>query len=283
MNAKLRTNQHTTYRAIVLALSIALIVLTSKQMRADTGMCGGASSMLPFTDVAGGNIFFCSIASAYFTGLTSGTTPTTYSPAAPVPREQMAAFITRTMDQSLRRGNRRAALQQWWQPTTDSALRPTSVGDVPAKLASDGADIWVASHGEDAVIQVQGSNGKLLAVHSQANGAHDVVVAAGVVFITGLLGPGTPGKVYVIQPQEEPDPVTVFADTGPNPTGITFDGTNLWTANNAGGLAGGSITKIPFSQPPTTFAAGFTAPADVLWDGEKSMGRRFCSGPGQAC
>jgi DNA-binding beta-propeller fold protein YncE len=82
------------------------------------------------------------------------------------------------------------------------------------------------------------------------------------------MGPGTPGKVYYIDMRSRPGPVTDFADTGPNPTGITFDGTNLWTADNAGGLIGGSITKIPFNQPATTFAPGFTAPSDILWDGE---------------
>jgi hypothetical protein len=268
VNTKRNASRHTIDRAIALVLLIALIVVTSKQMRADTGTCNGASITVPFTDVPAGNIFFCSIASAYFTGLTNGTSPTTYSPSAPVPREQMAAFITRTMDQSLRRGSRRAALQQWWQPTTEFALRQSAVGTSPAKLASDGTDIWVAGHGEDAVIQVRASNGKFLALYEMAVGAHDIVVATGLVFITGLMGPGTPGKVYRIAMQSEPGPVSVYADTGPNPTGITFDGTNVWTANNAGGLVGGSITKIPLNQPATTFAAGFTAPSDILWDGE---------------
>ena len=75
---------------------------------------------LPFTDVMG-NIFFCQIAEAYFSGLTNGTTPTTYSPSDPVLRDQMAAFVTRTQDSALRRGSRRAALGQWALPSALSA------------------------------------------------------------------------------------------------------------------------------------------------------------------
>ncbi len=56
------------------------LVVDIKPPPADTGTCGGAMVTLPFTDVAG-NIFFCQIAEAYFSGLTNGTTPTTYSPS----------------------------------------------------------------------------------------------------------------------------------------------------------------------------------------------------------
>jgi len=63
--------------------------------------------MLPFTDVMG-SPFFCQIAEAFFSGLTNGTSATTFSPSQNVTREQMAAFTTRTMDQSLKRGSRRA-------------------------------------------------------------------------------------------------------------------------------------------------------------------------------
>jgi hypothetical protein len=82
------------------------MVAASSRLNADTGTCGGASVTLPFVDVSGGSIFFCSIAEAYFSGLTIGTDPTHYSPAANVPREQMAAFVTRTMDQSVERAGK---------------------------------------------------------------------------------------------------------------------------------------------------------------------------------
>ena len=104
--------------AIALILVIAGLTGASRLVRADTGTCGGASITLPFTDVSASNIFFCSIAQAYISGLTNGTSATSYDPATAVTREQMSAFITRTQDSALKRGNRRAALGQWWTPTS---------------------------------------------------------------------------------------------------------------------------------------------------------------------
>jgi hypothetical protein len=102
-------NRTRGYQIIGLAL-ISVLAIGSARLRADTGTCGGQMITLPFTDVPGGSFFFCSIGEAFISGLTSGTTPTTYGPSANVPREQMAAFVTRTMDQSLKRGSQRAAL-----------------------------------------------------------------------------------------------------------------------------------------------------------------------------
>src|SRR4249920_2545739 len=98
--------------ALLLTATMAVSLLTSTKLPADTGSCGGSPLTLPFTDVMS-NGFFCNIAEAYFSGLTNGTTPTTYSPSDSVPRDQMAAFVTRTQDSSLRRGSKRAALQQF--------------------------------------------------------------------------------------------------------------------------------------------------------------------------
>ncbi len=110
MNRKLQ-------KVLVTTFSLAVLLSVSTRLPADTGTCGGTSTPLPFTDVAG-NLFFCQIAEAFFSGLTNGTSATTYSPLDSVPREQMAAFITRTQDSALRRGSRRAALNQWATPTT---------------------------------------------------------------------------------------------------------------------------------------------------------------------
>jgi hypothetical protein len=188
----------------------------------------------------------------------------------------MAAFVSRTHDSALKRGSKRAALQQWWRPTTVAVLRGTMVGSGPAKIVSDGTDLWVAANGSDFVSRVRASDGDHLNFYlddmaSPNFNPHDILVAAGYVFVTSLQGPSSPGRVYRIDPRLHPGPdnATVFADnTGPNPTGITFDGTYLWTANNAGGLIGGSITRITTNGIETTYTTGFTAPSDILWDGE---------------
>ena len=129
MNKKLRS-------AFVLLTAMALIVIASTRMPADTGTCGGATTTLPFTDVMG-NIFFCDIAEAFFSGLTNGVTPTTYQPSATVLRDQMAAFVSRTQDSALRRGSRRAALKQWSTPSAVPMTGRTIVGDHPTLAESD--------------------------------------------------------------------------------------------------------------------------------------------------
>src|SRR4030095_407857 len=97
-------------RLIMLIAAVSLITAASTVLQASqTGSCGGQSTTIPFDDVGPGNLFFCAIAEAYFSGLTNGTTATTYSPSANVTREQMAAFVSRTLDQSLRRGSNQAA------------------------------------------------------------------------------------------------------------------------------------------------------------------------------
>jgi len=138
----------------ILIILMTGVVIVSERIRADMGTCGGVSTTVPFMDV-GGSIFFCQIAEAYFSGLTNGTTSTTYSPSNPVLRDQMAAFVTRTMDQSLKRGSRRAALGQWW---TANHSASSTVGNVPQGVQSDGADLWVANNSSGTVSRVRASD-----------------------------------------------------------------------------------------------------------------------------
>src|SRR5258706_7783658 len=77
---EMNINRSIRYRITLLAAAVLAIAISSSQLKADTGMCGGASTTLPFTDVLGGNIFFCSIAEAYFSALTNGTDAAHYSP-----------------------------------------------------------------------------------------------------------------------------------------------------------------------------------------------------------
>ena len=266
--------QHMKHRALLLVAAVIVLSLASSRMRADTGTCNGASITLPFTDVPSTNGFFCAIASAYVTGLTNGTSATTYAPSANVPREQMAAFVTRTLDQSLKRGSRRAAAQQWWQPSNVSALRGTTFTSTDTldlqNIAWDGADLWVGSPGVHAIHRMRASDGKILASYFAAVlNPHDIIVAAGYVFVTSPEG-SDPGRVYKIDPQLGPLDAgwltLVENDTGPNPVGLTFDGQRLWTANS---LGGGSITRIVLSTGiDATFTSGFVSPTDILWDGE---------------
>lgn len=249
-------------RGGLLVLAVLALSMSSLLTRADTGSCGGSMLSLPFTDVPGTNLFFCAIAEAYFAGLTNGSTATTYSPADNVTREQMAAFITRTLDQSLTRGSRRAALEQWWIPELRT-IAPVDLGTgiVPAAIVFDGADLWVANRASDSVSRVRASDGRLLQTWTGADNATDIIACRGRIFI---LGQTTLGMIYVINPASAADGVvSLFSSNlgGDNPTKIAFDGTFLWTAH---------LTSIVMTSPGGTSvvrSAGFDFPRDILFDG----------------
>jgi len=254
-----RAKRRIYQRSVGLAILMTILITTSRLLQADTDTCGGASITLPFTDVLAGNTFFCSIASAYFTGLTNGTSPTTYSPSQNVTREQMAAFITRTMDQSLTRGSRRAALKQFWTPTSANDLGLTTIGNNAVLVASDGADLWVAN-ASGTVSRVRASDGKLLETWTGATNAVNVVAAKGLIFVSGF---ESPGKLYQIDPTQPAGMVTTLTSAlGNNPLGMAFDGARIWTANN---LSVSIVTLNPFSVNNVT--TGFSNMNGILYDG----------------
>lgn len=252
------------HRALFLLAAVPVLTTGSRLLRADTGPCGGQNITLPFSDVPSSNMFFCAIAEAYFTGLSNGTSPTTYTPAQPVAREQMAAFVTRTMDQSLRRGNKRAIVEQWWTPGDTAVLRAVSIGTTPRDIMFDGQDLWVANSVSDSVSRVRASDGRVMQTWTGADGAIAVTAAAGKIFIAANLGPGVPGKIYSINPEAPlAGAVTVFeTDLGASPLQMTFDGVNLWTAN-----ASGSISRVNAANALDSSLTGFSSPSDILWDG----------------
>lgn len=245
-------------RAIVLVALMIVITGASTQLRADTGICGGASISLPFTDVMS-SPFYCQIAEAFFSGLTNGTTATTYSPGTDVTREQMAAFVTRTMDQSLKRGSQRAALRQFWTTQGANNLALTTVGSSPRLAESDGADVWVANLSADSVSRIRASDGSVLMTYGVAEAAFGVLPVMGKVFITGLTNPGS---LYQIDKQTNLL-TTLSSGLGSSPEGIAYDGQRIWTANVGGSV---SIFTLP-AGPDVTITAGFAMPVGILFDG----------------
>lgn len=251
-------NNH--YRAIILIAAMIVITGASTRLRADTGTCGGVLVTLPFTDLPSTNVFFCSIAEAYFSALTNGTTATTYSPSANVTREQMAAFVTRAMDQSLKRGSRRAALNQYWATQATENLTMTTVAVAAQTVQSDGRDVWVASP-DGTVSRIRASDGKLIDTWTGAISASAVLCAMGKVFIAGETAPG---KLYQIDPTQPAGVVTTLtSNLGNHPTGIAYDGYKIWTANSGGSVS--IITPNPVSV--TTQAAGLIQLRGIVYDG----------------
>jgi len=95
-----------------------------------------------------------------------------------------------------------------------------------------------------------------------------IVIVSGYVFVASLQ---SPGSIYYASIAETTDGMMsqLTAGLGPNPVGITFDGQNLWTANNGTGPGTGSISRLPQVQGGvvTTFTAGFSQPRGILFDG----------------
>jgi hypothetical protein len=247
-------------RITILLLFIASLTILSTRLRADTGTCG-VTVTLPFNDVMA-SPFFCQIAAAYFSGLTNGTTATTYSPTQPVTREQMAAFTTRTLNQSLTRGSRRAALNQWW---TTVPQYQTGLGILPVNtsggIQSDGADLWVPGGG--IVSRVRASDGKVLGIWTGADGGFAVLVAMGRVFLSGS------ENLYMIDPAQPPGAVTIVAtNIDILAKSIAFDGSKIWIASLGGD---GSVSIVtPAATLPwavTRVTTGLLGPTGIIYDG----------------
>lgn len=220
-----------------------------------------AGNTLPFVDVLPSNQFYSSIAEAYFSGLANGTSETTFSPTDLVTREQMSAFITRAMDQALKRSSERAKSDQNWTNQGGNNLALTSVGSTPQQVRSDGADLWVANINGDSVSRVRASDGRLLDTWTGANSAVGVLVAMGKVFVTGDTGTG---RLYQIDPTQPGGVVTTLVSTlGNGAAGLAFDGQRIWTANHGGSVS--IVTLNPLMV--TNVTTGFSEPAVLTFDG----------------
>ncbi len=256
----MRLNRAIFIRVVVLISLMASLTILSSRLQADTGNCGGVTVTLPFNDVMA-SPFFCQIAAAYFSGLTNGTTPTTFSPTQNVTREQMAAFTTRTLDQSLKRGSQRAVAKKWWTPQNANSLALTDVGDNPQPVEFDGTDLWVANVAGGSVMRIRPSDGKLLDTWTGAANAAGIVCAMGRIFVTGATNPG---NLYMIDPTQPAGMVTTLTSSlGDGSVGIAFDGSRIWTANGSGSVS--IVSLNPTSV--TTVSTGFNQPIGILFDG----------------
>jgi hypothetical protein len=255
------------FEACLLMLVIILAVATS-HTRADSGVCNGQTINLPLTDVMGHSAF-CFIAKVFTLGISVGYGDGTYRPNNNVTRGEMAIFLGRTYEAAVKRGSRRAALNQFWTTkpkytiTAGSGeLGTTALGDDPIQVASDGADLWVTHSLTGTVSRVRASDGKLLGTWTGAAGADAVLVAMGRVFVTGI---SDPGRLYMIDPSQPPGPVTTVANTlGGFANAIAFDGSRIWTANSTG-------NNVSIITPGTPFTVanvgGFNGARGIIYDG----------------
>ena len=247
----------------VLAMGTLLLAFATGGLRL---LADCASFGLPFTDLGAETGFCAAIAEAYYAGLTNGTSATTYGPSSPVTRDQMAAFITRTLDQSLLRGTPRAALDQWWMTTPlyeKGGLGLTTVGNTPQLLKSDGTDVWVGNYGDGTVSRVL-SSGANFRTWPGVTAAGGILAAMGKIFVAESTAPGS---LAMIDPtQNDPTTPPTVATLGDHPIGIAFDGARIWTTD----LHVGVSIVTPGATTPwdvTTVTTGFNDPVGILFDG----------------
>jgi DNA-binding beta-propeller fold protein YncE len=237
------------------ASSVLLTVLAGAGS-ALRGACG------PFTDVALDN--FCPfVLEIFYFGITTGTTPTTFDPTANVSRLQMAAFLSRTVDGTVKRGSRRAALRQFWTTQGEINLGVTTLPNSSGFVESDGLDLWVGTNFGD-VFRVKGSDGRILETWTGAQGNVAVVPAMGKIFVDAQTDPS---KLYRIDPSQPAGAVTTVASNlAAGAAGMAFDGGRIWIANVSGSVS--IVTPglaIPWTS--TTVATGFSGPTGIVYDG----------------
>src|SRR5262245_52298499 len=179
------------------------------------GTCG------PFTDVAA-DAFCPFVLEIFYLGITTGTTATTYDPASNVSRLQMAAFLSRTVDGVLKRGSRRATLNQFWTSQNATVLGITTLGVGgfinPHHLRSDGADLWVSNYNANNISRVRASDGKLLETWTGPISPAGLRIAMGRVVVVGSV---TPGTLATIDPSQPVGSVTLVASNlPPFPNGL---------------------------------------------------------------
>ena len=240
------------------AAALAAILLGSTSRLA--GLCG------PFTDVS--DAAFCPfVLEIFYLGITTGTTATTYDPTSPVTRLQMAAFLSRSVDGALKRGSRRAALNQFWIPQGGLTLAQTTVQFGAGPVAFDGTDVWVESGADQTLLRVRPSDGRILATWTAEN-ANGLLPVLGRIYVTGYDFDTFSGFFFMIDPAlGSPNGfASIMASNLPFPPGpIAYDGARFWTASP------GSVSYLtPTASPPwtvTTVTAGFLGPTGLIYDG----------------
>jgi hypothetical protein len=140
---------------------------------------------------------------------------------------------------------------------------PIGVGFNTLLVASDGEDLWVASNDNGTVARVHASDGRILQTYPGATRAFGVLVARGLIWVTGAT---SPGSLYQIIPGGVPAAFVVSDGLGPGSEGIATDGRYIWTANPEGN----SVSRVDpeaVGVNTTTFLNGFIQPDGIIFDG----------------
>ncbi|HLK65418.1 MAG TPA: hypothetical protein VKU19_18395 [Bryobacteraceae bacterium] len=205
---------------------VAILIWNPAEIHAQTASCG------PFTDVAATDPFCPFILQAFFSSVTQGTGPTTFSPNDLVPRNQMVTFFDRGMDLTLSRGAVRTAIGKTWAPTSTNGGIFSDAGSPINDIVSDGINLWIALN-SGKILKVGAVDRRLLETWSMASGTpRKLGFFGGLLFIAD-----NQGGLEVLNPATTPaGTATVVASnliSASNLVSMAFDGTNLWLADAA--------------------------------------------------
>jgi len=239
-------------RRLALVPAAAMSLLAGGAVQRMQDACG------PFTDVSPSICPY--VLEMYYLGITAGTSATTFSPDNPVTRGQAAVFVSKSINQSVARSSRRAALAQWWTTTPHWDVGLGVTDDALGPVTCDGSDVWVNSPA--GMKRVRGSDGRVLETWSEFFGVN--VAAMGRIFAAS----GDPGQIYMIDPSQPPGAPVLVADNlgAGGAQSIAFDGQRLWTANRNGSVS----VVMPSGAPPwpsVTATTGFDSPMGLVFDG----------------
>ena len=241
---------------LLMAAGLALLAANTTAL-ASSEPCGTRIYPFPYTDVGSVTDPFCpGIMEAYVTGVSKGTTGSTFSPNDNVSRLQMTTFLQRSLDQGLTRASRRAVLKQFWQLNYNPQNIYFSSG-LPVFCAADGDNIWVAAQGE--VDKVQVSTGQVLGTWTGPGSSWPIMAIPGSIITADN---SASNGLYYIDTASPPGPVTPRFTTLPGgASSIAYDGLNVWIANFSGSVS------IVTESTLQTYSAGFTQPVGLVYDG----------------
>ncbi len=203
----------------------ALLLLPVEGKLMAQGSCG------PFTDVSASDVFCPFILQAFFTSVTQGTSPTTFSPNDLIPREQVVTFFDRVMDISLHRGTVRTAIGKTWAPTSTNTFSAVDVSAPMNDVVTDGTFLWIARN-DGKILKVSAADRRLQETWSLAGSAipRKLGLFLGLVIIAD-----NQGSLQFFNPATTPAGTasTVLANAVPasNLAALAFDGTNVWMGN----------------------------------------------------
>jgi hypothetical protein len=163
------------------------------------------------------------------------------------------------------------ALLRWYD--ANQAGITFNVGNLPAGIAFDGANIWVANMSSDNVTKLRASDGAVLGTYGLGGGTGPCAVAfdGANIWVTNW------ADDTVTKLQASNGNLLGTYDVGHWPRGVAFDGASIWVANEWDN----NVTKLRASDGAvlgTYGLGGGTGPVAVAFDGANIWVTNFVDG-----